>query len=68
MNNRRLTDHEQLRTLEPMRIILLPDVAKFLGVSVETLTRHHGDKIVRISPRRRGMRVRDVLAIGPEKT
>ncbi len=63
--NKRLTDPEQLRELEPMRVVMLPEVAKLLGISVSTVIRNYGDRIIRISPRRRGMRVRDILAIGP---
>lgn len=49
--------------LDQMRIVLLPEVAKLLGVNMMTLKRNYADKIIRISPRRRGMRVRDIPAI-----
>jgi predicted DNA-binding transcriptional regulator AlpA len=65
--NKRLTDPEQLRELEPMRVIMLPEVAKLLGISVSTVIRNFPEQIIRISPRRRGMRVRDILAIGKSK-
>lgn len=55
---------EALKELEPMRVIPLSDVAKLLGITVPTLVKNHGDKIIQISPRRRGLRVRDIMVIG----
>jgi predicted DNA-binding transcriptional regulator AlpA len=57
-------DKKPLDTLEPMRVVPLSRVAAFLGIHERTIYRNHADKIIRISPRRLGMRVRDALAIG----
>lgn len=64
MTRENLDDDKPLAAMDRMRIVPLPKVARFLGISERTLTRNHADKIVRISPRRVGMRVRDALAIG----
>jgi hypothetical protein len=50
--------------LELDRIISLPQAAEMRGVSVDTLKRRNPEIIVRLSPRRVGVRVRDVLTIG----
>jgi hypothetical protein len=42
---------------------LVPDVTKITSLSHDSLQRHHRDKIVRLSPRRVGMKLRDALAI-----
>jgi hypothetical protein len=43
------------------RVLSLPEAAKLMGVSVDTLRRRHSEKILQLSPRRRGMRLRDAL-------
>jgi hypothetical protein len=45
------------------RIVSLPDAAALASVSVDTLKRRHADKIITLSPRRKGMRVRDALML-----
>jgi hypothetical protein len=47
-----------LDALESMRIISLPEAARLAGVSVDTLRRQHSDKILKMSEKRRGMRLR----------
>jgi hypothetical protein len=49
------------------RIVSLPEAARLRGVSVDTLKRHPrlARKIIRVSPRRLGMRVRDAIAADP---
>jgi hypothetical protein len=54
----------KMSPLELRRIMPLKEAAKFTGMSVDTLQRHHADKIRRLSPRRLGMRVADALQIG----
>jgi hypothetical protein len=49
--------------LELERVLALGEVERITGISKDTLQRHHADKIVRLSPRRRGMKLRDALAI-----
>lgn len=48
---------------EGHRIVSLKEAARLRGVSVDTLKRNHADKIIRLSQRRVGMRVRDALAL-----
>ena len=45
------------------RLDALPEVERLTSLSRDSLTRHHKDKIVALSPRRRGMKLRDALAI-----
>jgi predicted DNA-binding transcriptional regulator AlpA len=49
--------------LELERILTLGEVEQITGISRDTLERHHSDRIVRLSPRRRGMKLRHALAI-----
>jgi hypothetical protein len=56
-----------LSPLELARIAPLPECAQLAGCSVDTLERHHADKILRVSPRRVGMRVRDALLLATSK-
>jgi hypothetical protein len=51
-------------SLEGERIISLDEAAEIAGISTDTLRRRYGHLIIRISPRRRGIRLRDVLSIG----
>jgi hypothetical protein len=50
--------------LEQARIITLQEAAKLSSISVDSWKRNHPDKIVRLSERRVGVRLADVLAIG----
>jgi hypothetical protein len=52
------TDHEL------NRVLTLSEAAHLCSLSIDTLRRRYKDKILRLSPRRSGIRVRDVLAIG----
>jgi hypothetical protein len=62
MGDLALTDR-QPSWLELERIIMLDEVAKLTSLSVDTLERHYSDRIVHPSPRRRGMKLRNALAI-----
>jgi hypothetical protein len=53
----------QLSALELMRVASMPEIERLTGLSHDTITKHHSDKLVRVSPRRIGMRVKDALAI-----
>jgi hypothetical protein len=53
-----------LTALELERIVTIHEAAEMLGVSYHTLWRHHHDRFLSLSPNRRGMRLRDVIAIG----
>ena len=43
------------------RIVTLREASRLAGCSEDTLRRRHSSKIIRISPRRLGMRIRDAL-------
>jgi hypothetical protein len=62
------TDHTRLSAVELARIASLTEAARLAGVSKDTLQRHHADKILKLSPRRLGMRVRDALMLGTRKS
>jgi len=49
--------------LELLRVVRMEEAEKLSGLSEDSLERHHSDKIKRLSPRRRGMRVYDALMI-----
>jgi hypothetical protein len=48
--------------IEQMRIVPLKEAARLKGISEDTLRRHYRHLFVRVSPRRLGMRLKDVLA------
>jgi hypothetical protein len=45
------------------RIVSLREASKLRNVSTDTLKRQFPDKIIQLSPRRRGMRLRDALIL-----
>jgi hypothetical protein len=49
--------------LELERVVPLPEVERITSLSHDSLKRHHKDKIVNLSPRRVGMKLRHALAI-----
>ena len=49
--------------IELQRIVDLKEASWLCGLSVDTIKRRHGDKIIVLSERRRGMRVRDALLL-----
>jgi hypothetical protein len=59
--------NEQPTWLELERVIPLSEAGQITNLSRDGLQRHHGDKIIRLSPRRVGMKLRDALAIGEAK-
>jgi hypothetical protein len=56
-----------LPTVERLRIVTLLEAARLSGISEDGLKRHHGEKIIRLSPRRVGMRLADALMLGGAK-
>jgi hypothetical protein len=52
-----------LSSLELERIAPLAEASKLSSLSPDTLVRQHSDKIIRLSPRRSGMRVKDALML-----
>ena len=56
-------DFPKLTAIELERIVPLDEAAQLSSVTEDTLKRNHRDKLVRLSPRRLGMRVRDALML-----
>jgi len=52
-----------LTALDLERVVPLPEVVKLTSLSDDTLERRYGHLIVQLSPRRRGMKLRNALAI-----
>jgi hypothetical protein len=52
---------ELLAGLEGERIISLPEVSRLAGISTDTIKRRFSSKILRLSDKRLGMRLRDAL-------
>ena len=49
--------------LELDQIISLQEAKKLSSLSVDSWKRHHADKVVELSPRRLGVRLRDALML-----
>jgi hypothetical protein len=49
--------------IERLRIIPLAEAAHLAGLSEDGLRRHHSAKLIRLSPRRVGMRLGDALML-----
>ncbi len=54
---------DDLSKLERLRIVSMAEAARLAGLSEDSLRRHHGSKIIKLSPRRDGMRVEDALML-----
>jgi hypothetical protein len=54
-----------LPLVERLRIVSLAEAARLAGLSEDSLRRHHPDKLIRLSPRRLGMRQGDALMLNP---
>jgi hypothetical protein len=54
---------DHLSWLELNRMASLQEASRLSGLSRDSLRRHHADRIVKLSPRRSGMRVIDALMI-----
>jgi hypothetical protein len=52
-----------LDPIEAMRIVPLAEAVRLSGMSEDTWRRRHADKLVRLSARRVGVRVRDALML-----
>ena len=50
--------------LELERIVSLQTAEKVSGLSADSWKRHHADKIIELSPRRLGVRLRHALMLG----
>jgi hypothetical protein len=51
--------------LELERIVPLQQAAELQGTSVDTIKRRHRDKIIELSPRRLGMKLKHALIMKP---
>jgi hypothetical protein len=60
--------HKTDNDLALARIVTLREASQLAGVSEDTLRRRHGTKIIRLSPRRLGMRLKDALFLSDENT
>ena len=49
--------------LELLRIVTMAEAARLAGLCEDSLRRHHGSKIINLTPRRAGMRVEDALML-----
>jgi hypothetical protein len=56
-----------LPLIERLRIIPIAEAVRLSGVSEDGLRRHYPEKIIRLSPRRIGMRLGDALMLGEAK-
>ena len=56
-----------LPPLELLRIAEMSEASRLAGLSGDTLEREHPDKIVRLSKRRKGMRVAHALMLTSEQ-
>jgi hypothetical protein len=54
---------ELLSGLEGERVTHLSEAARLNGVSIDTLRRQHSNKIVKMSDKRVGMRLKDALSL-----
>jgi hypothetical protein len=54
---------QPLSPLELERVALMPEIERLTSLSHDTIVKHYRDKLVRVSPRRIGMRIKDVLTI-----
>jgi hypothetical protein len=61
------TKTERPSWLELESVIRPPKVEQITSLSWDTITRNHADKVVDLSPRRRGMKLKDALAIAAGK-
>ena len=50
--------------IELERMLTMPEVSRLTGLSPDSIRRHHGHLIRRMSPRRVAIKLRDALSIG----
>lgn len=53
----------ELTPIELERIVSLEEASRLSSESVDTILRNHRDKVIQLSPRRLGMRVKHVLRL-----
>jgi hypothetical protein len=64
MSKRAADPVQPLVGIEAQRIVPLKEASRLAGVSVDTLRKHYRNLIVRVGPKRVGMRLGDVLGLG----
>jgi hypothetical protein len=57
-----------LPLIELLRIIPLAEAVRLSGISEDGLKRHYREKLLKLSPRRLGMRLGDALMLGEAKS
>jgi hypothetical protein len=57
-----------LPPLELLRVAPMPEVERLSGMSEDTWERRYPDKVVKLSPRRKGVRVVHALMLSRDKT
>jgi hypothetical protein len=57
-------DQELSQSLELERLITIEKASEIVGISDDSFRRHYSHLIRRITPRRIGVRVRDLLTVG----
>ncbi len=67
MSPRRPHNIQLSRELELERIVSLRQVKKLSSLSRDSLKRYYADKIIELSPRRLGMRLRDALMLSEDR-
>ena len=55
--------HEQPNWVELQRVVPLKEACRLLNLSRDTIKRQFADKIIKLSPRRYGMRLGDALKL-----
>jgi len=58
-----MSEEKTLSALELERVAPMSEAEHLSGLSEYTLRRHFADKILNLSPRRQGMRVKDALML-----
>jgi hypothetical protein len=59
---------DSLPAVERLRIVSLAEAARLAGCSEDNLRRHHSAKLIRLSPRRLGMRLGHALMLDPDNS
>jgi hypothetical protein len=54
---------QDLSKVERLRIVTMAEAARLAGLSEDSLRRHYSSKIIKLSPRRDGMRLEDALML-----
>jgi hypothetical protein len=63
MDIRNPNDEHSLSPIELERIVTLAEASRLSSESIDTLRRRHGDRIIQLSLRRQGMRVKHALML-----